>query len=225
MLNNYLYVFNTMWEANLTHLLSAGTLTHVVDDKVDSAFGNDLVKTRAYTPNQEKEIFANETWCFKTAFLGNAHTHGAELVFHKSSPSREKKHMWADYRDLLFTKYCPACLQTHATRPRPLEGCRTDLARLLASFRLHFVRSTLPPGGGTRLDANARRALGHRRDQAHARPQFVVVPLRQWPREAHCQQRRPRRPTQGRRPRGTRTHFREDRFDVTESAAKDHFQL
>ncbi|KAH8050131.1 hypothetical protein JL721_11497 [Aureococcus anophagefferens] len=74
-LNNYLYaragarapfaalwkppkppqVFNTMWEANLTHLLDAGSLTHVVDDTVASPFGDRLVRSVAYTPNPAQD--------------------------------------------------------------------------------------------------------------------------------------------------------------------------
>ncbi|KAH8058622.1 hypothetical protein JL722_5843 [Aureococcus anophagefferens] len=48
-------VFNTMWEANLTHLLDAGSLTHVVDDTVASPFGDRLVRSVAYTPNPAQD--------------------------------------------------------------------------------------------------------------------------------------------------------------------------
>jgi len=145
-----------MWEANLTHLLDAGSLTHVVDDTVASPFGDKLVRSVAYTPNQRRAAWANETWCFRTAFLGNAHTHGAELVFHARSATRAKRAMWRDYRDLLVRKFCPACaaeLAAAAAARRPLAGScasRRGAYRILVAVRTH------DPGSSSFLFANGR---------------------------------------------------------------------
>lgn len=49
MLNNYLYVFNTIWELNLTHWMDWGKLRHVVDDAVRSKLGEQLVETMQYS--------------------------------------------------------------------------------------------------------------------------------------------------------------------------------
>ena len=47
MLNNYLYVFNTIWELNLTHWMDWGKLRHVVDDAVQAK----LTALRRARPN------------------------------------------------------------------------------------------------------------------------------------------------------------------------------
>ena len=44
-LNNYLYMFNTAWEFNLTHWVDWGKLRHWVDDAVVSKVGAPLVRT------------------------------------------------------------------------------------------------------------------------------------------------------------------------------------
>lgn len=144
-LNNYAYLFNTLWEANMTHRLGgANRITHVVDDLVASKIGDALASTRAYTPNQTPKIFANATWCFKTAFVGNAHTHSAELVFHKASPSRAKRRMWADYRDLLRRTFGDG-RRTPRTPRRPLaaasKACPQDL-KIIVAKRTHDPNSS-----------------------------------------------------------------------------------
>ena len=102
-----------------------------------------------YSPNQAKQTFENERWCFKTALLGNAHTHSAELLFHKSTASSAKKQMWADYRDKLLETFCPAC--RFGARPRPLagKGCRRDLDIIV-------TRRTHDPNSSSFLFANGR---------------------------------------------------------------------
>lgn len=116
MLNNYVYVFNTAWEMNLTHWIDWGRLRHVVDDAVRSDLGAQLVETMQYSATEQPAGY-NLTQCFGLALLGAAHTHGAELVYRRASPSRKKRAFWRDYSAMFARKFCPDCDFGRATRP------------------------------------------------------------------------------------------------------------
>ena len=71
MLNNYLYVFNTIWELNLTHWMDWGKLRHVVDDAVRSKLGEQLVETMQYSRAEQPGGY-NGTQCYGLALRGAA---------------------------------------------------------------------------------------------------------------------------------------------------------
>ena len=71
MLNNYLYVFNTIWELNLTHWMDWGKLRHVVDDAVRSKLGEQLVETMQYS-RAEQPVGYNVTQCYGLSLRGAA---------------------------------------------------------------------------------------------------------------------------------------------------------
>ncbi|KAH8053494.1 hypothetical protein JL720_14703 [Aureococcus anophagefferens] len=133
MLNNYLYVFNTIWELNLTHWMDWGKLRHVVDDAVRSKLGEQLVETMQYS-RAEQPVGYNVTQ------LGAA-TARAELIFRRSSPSRLKKVFWRDYRDMFARKFCAGCDHRQATRP--LRGrCPAKKLNVVLTRRTHDPASS-----------------------------------------------------------------------------------
>ncbi|KAH8057164.1 hypothetical protein JL722_6805 [Aureococcus anophagefferens] len=165
MLNNYLYVFNTIWELNLTHWMDWGKLRHVVDDAVRSKLGEQLVETMQYS-RAEQPVGYNVTQCYGLSLrgaardssrarrgrasdlagsaastLGAATTHGAELIFRRSSPSRLKKQFWRDYRDMFARKFCAGCDHRQATRP--LRGrCPAKKLNVVLTRRTHDPASS-----------------------------------------------------------------------------------
>ena len=206
MLNNYLYVFNTIWEMNLTHWMDWGKLRHVVDDAVRSKLGEQLVETMQYS-RAEQPVGYNVTQCYGLSLrdaarnserarrgrasalagsaaststramvgridgarraldrggrvetvararvdagrkpraprrLGAATTHGAELIFRRSSPSRLKKAFWRDYRDMFARKFCAGCDHRQATRP--LRGrCPAKKLNVVLTRRTHDPASS-----------------------------------------------------------------------------------
>ena len=73
--------------------------------------------------------------------LGAATTHGAELIFRRSSPSRLKKVFWRDYRDMFARKFCAGCDHRQATRP--LRGrCPAKKLNVVLTRRTHDPASS-----------------------------------------------------------------------------------
>lgn len=134
-----MYVFNTIWEMNLTHWMDWGKLRHVVDDAIDSKLGRGLVETMQYSRLEQPANY-NVTQCFGLSLLGAATTHGAELIYRRSSPTRAKKRFWRDYSSMFIRKFCPTC-DTHQVT-RPLTGCPRKKLNIVLTKRTHDPTSS-----------------------------------------------------------------------------------
>jgi hypothetical protein len=103
--------------------------------------------------------------CFSRALVSMATTHGADLLFLRSSASRVKRQAWREYRNLWMRHHCGdrckgalhGLLGTR--RPLPMSHCGTDSAGLpLASSPLITVlyRTTTPGTSASGLVASGR---------------------------------------------------------------------
>ncbi|KAJ1447829.1 hypothetical protein M885DRAFT_175383 [Pelagophyceae sp. CCMP2097] len=117
---NLLFAYSTLWHANLTAWLEPGAGVKPVHFVYDAnprrpAVLADVFDRVAYargTPAWPK------THCFKLAMLSPLHDFGADLQWHRNSPSTEKKLVWRGYRNLLLRHACPDCAAALGKRGR-----------------------------------------------------------------------------------------------------------
>ncbi|KAJ8612234.1 hypothetical protein CTAYLR_002944 [Chrysophaeum taylorii] len=124
-LNSLFYAFETFSRANLTAWLRRGARRRpsawaVEDDLLVAPVLDSFVDHVQYGPRSRAW---NERHCFRLAMLGSSHAWDANLVFRRNSPTRLKRRVWREYRDLLLERF--ACSNTTAE-----EGCDDVIERV-----------------------------------------------------------------------------------------------
>lgn len=171
-LNNYYYAFITFAEAGLEEWLEpshAKPFQFVTNnDQHPSSAWFDTVK---YDQGHPDHFRARH--CFDTALLSASHTHGADLLFLRSSASRGKRWAWWRYRGLQLRHNCPGC---EAQRPSVLRPLPVPCGGDAPPLKITILYRTTPPGSSIVVVANGRgRRISNRKELATALGKFGVV--------------------------------------------------
>lgn len=159
-LNTLFYGFETFARANLTEWLVRS------DRKRPSSFATerDPVESELldvffdYTQYGPRSDAWSRRHCFKLAMLSSSHSLDMNLVFRRSSPTRYKKQMWKDYRDVLLRRILCNVLPSQKCDDllSPLRKRRSLSSTSCDQLRITVLQRSTKPGSSNVLTANGR---------------------------------------------------------------------